>query len=223
MQKIIRLYIYTTGVLLLATASALLLANLMPRPMNYIPIKDPIFTTNISILFWIISAITATMSLYCLYGRNPKRQLALTLWLATNALIAYLCLPLMNVKGINGYLGFMTQAFDLSAPVITILLTITLAYLLIGSATLTIFLLTHPKIKTFCSACGAHIEFSPKNTGQQTHCPLCRTPITLRKPDELIKMTCFYCQEHIKFPTHALGQKIPCPHCAKTIALKEQM
>jgi len=223
MQKIIRPYIYTTGVLLLATASALLLANLMPRPMDSIPIKDPIFITNISNIFWIICGIMTAMSLFCLYGRTQKLQLDIILWLAINILIGYIALFYMNIKGINGYLGYMTQAFNLSAPAITVLLMIAIAYLFIGSATLAIYLHTHPQLKMACPACGGHIEFSPKNTGQQTHCPLCRTSITLRKHDELIKMTCFYCQEHIEFPTHALGQKIPCPHCGKTIALKEQM
>jgi hypothetical protein len=43
--------------------------------------------------------------------------------------------------------------------------------------------------------------------------------MTLRKPEENLKMACVLCGGHVEFPPHAVGQKILCPHYAKTITL----
>ena len=147
MKKIIPLYIYTAGVLLLALASALIVTNLTTRIPDLIPIRDPIFNLTLSSLFWILGGALAVVSLFCLCGRNTKLQLALLLWFSLNTLLGYLSLPLMNVKGINGHLGPMSQAFNLSAPTITAWLMIALIYLLLGSAISIGYLLTRSNTK----------------------------------------------------------------------------
>jgi DNA-directed RNA polymerase subunit RPC12/RpoP len=74
--------------------------------------------------------------------------------------------------------------------------------------------------KMFCPSCGGKIKFASQDLGRKIPCPLCKTTLTLRAPENL-KMACSFCKDHIEFPAHALGQKIPCPHCNMTVILKE--
>ncbi|HLX72682.1 MAG TPA: hypothetical protein VKV04_23925 [Verrucomicrobiae bacterium] len=72
-----------------------------------------------------------------------------------------------------------------------------------------------------CPACGVHVRFAVEDLGKNIACPNCRAPITLRKPEENLKISCYFCQGHIEFPPHALGERLKCPHCKMDITLKE--
>jgi AraC-like DNA-binding protein len=72
----------------------------------------------------------------------------------------------------------------------------------------------------FEQPCGGKIQFSSHNLCRKIPCPLCRTALTLRAPENL-KISCSFCQEHIEFPPYAIGEKISCPQCAMAVVLKE--
>jgi hypothetical protein len=229
MQKVISAYIYSAGSLLLALATALVLANLHKQPLDFVPAHELLFDLRLPVLFWIVAGILTIVALQCLFGRQTGLQLTLLLWMASNLVVYRLGLHYMGAKGgVRGYLGELADVFGCSTVTMTGLLTLAVGYLLLGS--LLSMLMeraweidkrTNPSMKMICAQCGGHIQFSLRNLGQIIPCPHCEDNITLRHPDETLKIPCYFCHEHIEFPAHALGRKIKCPHCGKEIPLTE--
>jgi DNA-directed RNA polymerase subunit RPC12/RpoP len=118
-------------------------------------------------------------------------------------------------------LGSLMEALNIAPLIADGLVTAISVYLLIGSGATFWFLGRAAKFqKMFCASCGGNILFSIQNLGRKIPCPLCKTILTLRAPENL-KMSCSFCQDHIEFPAHAIGRKISCPHCNMTVILKK--
>jgi hypothetical protein len=238
------------GALLLALAAVLLIASFASSA--FVHPRDPIFGLAAATGCWISGAVLLAVGLFSLFGRTPSVELCLIAWLALNFWLARAFLPWLGVKGgFRGYMGPLTETFNLPASTSTVIIEAAFACLLAGSSVLLSlapltkalrrFTLVNrlieslPKwLKMPCPACGGHIQFFFRNLGQTTPCPHCRAAITLRgcpttsndptihqSNDPFARMSCFFCKGHIEFPPHAIGQKIPCPHCRMDITLKE--
>ena len=118
-------------------------------------------------------------------------------------------------------LGNLMDSLNISPLAADGLVAATSVYLLIGSGATFWFAGRVAKFqRMFCPSCGGKIRFATQNLGRKIPCPLCKTTIILRAPENL-KMSCSFCHDNIEFPAHAVGQKIPCPHCNMTVILKE--
>jgi DNA-directed RNA polymerase subunit RPC12/RpoP len=232
MKATIHGFINSTGILLLAMATALFVANLATHTHCVVPLRDPLLNLQLPVLFWILGGIGFVAGGVCLFRKNDSAQLMIILWLGTNALFFRLGLVWTNTTGgFTGYLGDVADAFGLSCAATNNFLCAGIAYLLIGSLVGLVLLRRQPlqmalnsdmdQMKLACPHCGTRIQFTTDRLGRTIPCPHCQTVITLRKPD-LLKMTCFFCKGHIEFPAHAIGERIACPHCKMDISLKEQ-
>lgn len=219
-RKLVYFFSNSAGVLLLAGALALFVANLSGA--GQVQLYDPVFSISMKSLFWIAGAISLAVAMICLFGKALWLKTMFILWLALNGLVYGIgCLWNGNHGSSSAYLTGPAQTFGVTPDTAYWMLEVALLYLLAGSLTSLLWLWWSGKncLKMVCAHCGGRIQFSVRQIGQQIPCPHCRVAITLRKPDENLKMTCVLCGGHVEFPAHALGQKIPCPHCAKTITL----
>jgi hypothetical protein len=230
-HPLISFWKYSTGSLLLALATVFFISNLVKVPLDFVPVREPIFGLPLPTLFWVLGAIMALTSLICLFGEQTMLPLGLVSWLSLNLLLLALALPFLGATGgIQGYLGQVADYFDQSTKTTSSLLAVAVWLLFIGSLVTMPFAWASEKIKRAeaaitlkmsCPDCGIHIKFARQNLGQKIPCPQCQKIVTLRRPEEKLKMSCFFCQEHIEFPPHAIGEKMPCPHCKMGITLKE--
>jgi len=221
----IKLFIYSAGAILLATALERLLIAVgnaqvlaLPEPMLGVPLRYAVLA---------VGAFELLVALVCLFGKQAGLQLGWLAWLATNYTVYRIGLFTMHIHPQATCIGSLTDPLHLARGTMGIIVGIMPLYLLLGSYAGVIWLWLEDRrakaskfLKMSCPACGIHLRFDDRNLGQKIPCPHCQKTITLRKPD-LLKMTCFFCQEHIEFPAHAIGEKIPCPHCNLDITLKE--
>lgn len=231
-SKVIRLFSYSAGALLLAAAMGTFIS--IWAGTGLIHPHDPIFTISIPKLFWIVGGLELLIALICLFRKQVFLQVALVFWLAMNFTFYQIGLWQTGISGgFKGYLGDVSAAFGISCSTADMMLKAVFFYLLIGSFLSLLWLWirkesvetqtnTNGYLKTSCPACGGHIRFAVQNLGQQIPCPHCRESITLQALGNL-KMSCVLCGGHIEFPVHALGQKTPCPHCRATITLLNQL
>lgn len=219
-MKTIRFFTNSAGVLLLALATAMLIANWASAGL--VPPRDPVFMVSMRNTFWIIGAIELFVALVCLFGKHLGFKAILVLWLATNLFLYQIgFLWSGNHRSLGTYLGSLADTFGIASNTAYLILKIVSLYLLIGSSIALLWVWREGAkgyLKTACVRCGEHIAFLPQSLGQTIPCPHCKETITLEVPGNL-KMSCVLCGGHIEFPAHALGQKIPCPHCKKTITL----
>jgi len=228
-QRMIRAYTYSAGSLLLALATVLIVSNLRPKPIDFVPGRDLVFNAPLPILYWILAGILVTAALLCLFGTNTTLQVRTLLVLAAYLAGYRIVLNFMGATGgLKGYIGGVAEPFGLSPGAMAGLLAAIVGYLFVGSVIAIVISRAeekwkrkNPNIKMACPQCGGHIQFYARNLGRNTPCPHCDANITLRKPDDKLKMSCFFCKGPIEFPAHAMGQKLRCPHCNKDITLKE--
>lgn len=225
MQKAISIFKNSAGALLLASASALFLIN-WTNPPDYMPPHDPIFLMSLNKLFWILGGICLLVACLCFFSGPRTLPLLLLAWVAFNYLVCRIGLSLQGCHSLAGYLGGFAHAFSISAGATATMADVTFVYLLTGSCIALHLLRRLPPALQFqkmpCPSCGGRVKFPIENLGQKIDCPHCKVPVSLRKPEELLKSSCFFCKEHIQFPAHALGRKIKCPHCKMEIGLREE-
>ena len=190
-------------------------------------ISDPIFGIYFRHLLFCIGIVELIVACLCLFTQKTVLSLWLVAWLVANFVVYRIGLwtmgwyhPYVWLQGLMTTLNaspFLADVISLGGAV----------FLLTGS--FAIFWVERQTAqaakfqKIACPSCGGRVKFSAQNIGQQIPCPHCQIVITLRKPDENLKMSCFFCKEHIEFPIHALGQKIKCPHCQMDMILMEKI
>ena len=164
----------------------------------------------------------------CLFGRDRGMQVMWLAWLGTNVIAFWIGLAVMHCHVQGTCLGSLTDPLRLSRGATGFVVGLLPWYLVLGAYAAAAWLWLEGRrakaakyLKVSCAACGVHIRFDQRNLGHRIPCPHCKTPMTLRGPDENLKISCFFCKENIEFPAHALGQKLQCPHCKQDITLKE--
>jgi hypothetical protein len=222
----VKLFIHFAGGLLLAAALTRFLLGLGHEPFLSLP--DPLLGIPLRYALLLVGCLELVVALICLFGRRICVQIGWLAWLITGYVVCRIGLLTMNCHPQATSLGSLNDPLQLSRGLAGAVTGLLILCLLTGSYGGVIWLwlemqrakaATYPK--TSCPSCGAHIRFDLRNAGQNTNCPRCHAAVTLRKPDEQLKMSCFFCHEHIEFPAHALGQKLKCPHCNNDITLKD--
>jgi predicted RNA-binding Zn-ribbon protein involved in translation (DUF1610 family) len=224
-MKLIKLFIYSSGGILLAAALIRFLIAAGSAPVLSMP--EPLLGLSIRYAVLLVGGFELTIALICLFARQSGLQLGCLAWAAINYLVYWIWIFMMHRHPQTTCIGSLTDPLQLSRGNMGLVLRSIPLYLLFGSCAAMFWIWRAARQakaakfhKMSCPACGVHIRFDDRNLGQKISCPQCRAAITLRKPD-LLKMVCFFCQGHIKYPSHAIGEKMACPHCKMDITLKE--
>ena len=221
----LRLFIRLAGALLLALA----LASLLDAAVNpeLLSLREPLLQVPMRSAVWGAAGLELVVALVCLFGKQAGIATAFILWLSTDFLVYRIGLRWQGCNTQWGCLGNAMNNLPLLPGADYGGINSLTGLLFLGSFAGTIWLWLLGREaraaltpKMFCPNCGGHIQFAIQDLGRKIPCPLCRTTLTLRAPENL-KMSCSFCQRHIEFPVHALGQKISCPHCKMTVILKE--
>jgi DNA-directed RNA polymerase subunit RPC12/RpoP len=224
-MKWINAFIYSSGVILLA--AALMRFFIAAGSAQALALPEPMLGVSIRLAVTIVGAFELAGALLCLFGNWPGLQIGCLAWFATDFLAYRIGLVSMHCHPQATCLGSLTDPLRLAHGIMGFAIGWMPYYLLLGSYAAAIWYwrdggISQTTLKMFCPSCGGKIQFSIQNLGRKIPCPLCKTTLTLRAPENL-KMSCSFCKDHIEFPAHALGQKIPCPHCNMTVILKEQL
>lgn len=188
-------------------------------------VADPVIGIPIRYVLLFIGMASAAVAALCLFTARTMFLLALVLWVSANFCLYRIGLWLMDWAQPYWLASFLPGSWDISPRTGGVIQAGLTAYLLCGSMAGLIAQrrggANEQLIRASCPTCGGHVGFPVLNLGKKISCPHCQTAMTLRQPDENLKMSCFFCQGHVEFPGHAVGQKIQCPHCRKDITLKE--
>lgn len=131
MERLIRVFIRSCGVLLLITASAKIISTMgSARILNT---NDPIAMIPFRYMFLGVGTIEIAVALFCFVGRKSTPQLLTILWLASNFLLYRIGLVVVGYHRPCNCLGNLTDALPLSSDTIEVILRIILVYLLTGS------------------------------------------------------------------------------------------
>lgn len=226
-MKTARCFINVAGLVLLAWATALLIANWTTA--DFAQPRDPVLQLPIRSLSWIMTGLAAVAALICLFDERISFQTYGLAWLSTNIAVYSAGFLWSGARSSSVLWGNLSTAFGVPNYTLDLIVKVMFAMLLAGSYWMLIWIWWRARhglpteeifLKTACIHCGGHIAFSEARTGQSIPCPHCETNITLQTPGNL-KMSCFFCKEHIEFPAHAIGEKLKCPHCKNDITLKE--
>lgn len=131
MTKIIRAFIHSGGVLLLATSIAKLIsasgtARILQNP-------DPILFIPFRYVFLIVGVLELIIAIVCFWGKQVGLQVSLVAWLATNVIFYRLGLLCVGYNKPCPCLGNLTDALHIPPQIADTAMKIILAYLLIGS------------------------------------------------------------------------------------------
>jgi len=130
-HKLIRIFIYSAGLLLLTTSIAKLVsANGSARILQNI---DPILSISFGHVFVIVGVFELIVTAVCFFSNRVGLQAGLIAWLATNFLIYRLGLFLVGYHKPCSCLGNLTDALHIPPQTANTVMKIILAYLLIGS------------------------------------------------------------------------------------------
>jgi hypothetical protein len=128
---ILRIFLYSAGVLLLVTALAKIVSALGSARVLQNP--EPILGVPFRTVFWIVGALEFMVALVCFFGRRLTVQAGLVAWLATNFVVYRLGLLWIGYHKPCGCLGNLTDALHVSPQTVDTAMKIILAYLLVGS------------------------------------------------------------------------------------------
>ena len=95
--KLIRLFLYSAGALILATAVAKFFSA--SGSARILQSRDPILMIPLQYVFWIVGGIELAVALVCLLGRRARLQAGLVAWLATNFVVYRLGLLWIGYHG----------------------------------------------------------------------------------------------------------------------------
>jgi hypothetical protein len=208
------------GILLLGGAARIVEALKHPQVLD---LTDPLSGLPFRYVLALMGLAEVAVAWLCLFTNKRGLSLGCVACLTTSLVAYRIGLWTRGWPHPALLLGSLMEALNIAPLIADGLVTVTSVYLLIGSGAI------------FCSGlrgerpnskrCSALPAAKKSNSPSKTHwpensCPLCKTAMTLRAPENL-KMSCHFCTENIEFPAHALGQKIPCPHCNMTVILKQ--
>ncbi len=131
MERIIRIFLYSAGVLLLATALAKLVSSFGNAGVLGLP--DPVFGIRYRRLFWIAGALELAVASVCFFGRRVSTKALLVAWLGALFLVYRLGLLSAGFHMPCRCLGSLTAALGIPEQSADHLMRFALAYLLVGS------------------------------------------------------------------------------------------
>lgn len=129
--KVITLFFYSAGVLLLLTAAAKVVSSFGRARLLQNP--DPLFGMSYRHLFWFASSIELTIALLCLFWKTTCLRALGIAWLATTFLAYRFGLAWIGFRTTCPCLGHLTDALHIPAQTADTAMKIVLAYLLVGS------------------------------------------------------------------------------------------
>lgn len=130
-RKLISLFVYSAGTLLLVTAIAKFIsasgsASILQNP-------DPIMAVPFRQVFWAVGVLELAVALVCFFGKRMRLQTGLIAWLASNFIVYRLGLHWIGYSKPCHCLGNLTDALHIPPQTADAAMKIILAYLLIGS------------------------------------------------------------------------------------------
>jgi len=131
MRRLINYFIYSAGVLLLATALAKLVSSV--GSAHILQNHDPISGVSFRADFETVGSIEIIISLVCIFGKRIGLRAGLVAWLCTNFVLYRFGMWSIGWHRPCACLGNLTDAIHVSPQAADISMKIILAYLLIGS------------------------------------------------------------------------------------------
>lgn len=130
-KKIIRIFLFSAGALLLLTATAKCVSA--TGSSKILQNDDPIFGIPFRAMFWTAGGIEAAIALFCLFAKNLVIPASLVSWLSTTFVIYRIGLVSVGYHKPCPCLGNLTDALHIPPQTADTGMKIILAYLLIGS------------------------------------------------------------------------------------------
>lgn len=131
--KIVYLFIFSAGVLLLVTGLAKIISGF--GDAKVLRVHDPILVLPFRYVFWIVGVAELIVSLACLLGRQVRLQVGL-ITLMASCFVAYRAgLTWIGFQSPCSCLGTLTGSLHISPHTADNLMKAVLTYLLIGSYT----------------------------------------------------------------------------------------
>ena len=187
-SKMIRLFMNSAGLLLLAVGAALIIS--IGADAGFVPPREPLFGISMRTVFWLVGATACSCGLVCLLSGRVWLQINMIMWLALNFLI-YQCglFGTVGSRSFEGYWDALGDTFHIAPSTLSHALTLIFGYLLTGSILLLLWLMIHPFhkhrdffLKNYCFYCNGKIEFPSDGIGRSIVCPHCKAMLTLCKP-----------------------------------------
>jgi hypothetical protein len=137
-QKLISIFVISSGVLLVLTAVAKLIGSFgTARILNSL---DPVFLISFGRTFQLAAVVELGVAAICFLNKNRILQTGLIALLATNFLLYRFGLHWVGYHGLCPCLGNLTDALHIPPRTADAAMKIILAYLLIGSYTILLWL-----------------------------------------------------------------------------------
>jgi hypothetical protein len=130
-MKIARLFLYSTGAILLLTALAKLISSFGHE--SIFQTRDPLIALPFRNLFLIASGIELAVAVICLFSKRISLAAGFVAWLATSLGAYRLGLWKIGWHKPCNCLGSLTDAIHISPQTADAAMKIILAYLLVGS------------------------------------------------------------------------------------------
>ena len=127
----VRLFTYSSAVILLSTAAAKFISS--AGNAKILMTYDPLTGLKFNQLLLLIASIEAIVALVCIFGRPPAMKVSLVAWLATSFLVYRIGLVFFGWHKPCSCLGNLTDALHIPPQTADTGMKIILAYLLIGS------------------------------------------------------------------------------------------
>jgi hypothetical protein len=131
MNKIIRLFIFSAGLLLLFTSVAKLIS--VGGSARIWEVDDPILHIELRHLFWLVGLLELVVSAICFFSKQVWLAAGLVAWLSSIFCFYRLGLVLIGFQKPCPCLGNLTEALHISLPTAALVMRLILAYLFIGS------------------------------------------------------------------------------------------
>jgi hypothetical protein len=130
-QKLISIFVISSGVLLILTAVAKLISSFGTARILYS--VDPIFLISFGRIFQVTAVVELGVATICFLNKNRILQTGLIALLASNFLLYRFGLHWVGYRGLCPCLGNLTDALLIPPQTVDTIMKIILAYLLIGS------------------------------------------------------------------------------------------
>ena len=144
--KLIRLFIFSAGVLLIVTAMAKIISSFGGD--RVLEAQEPLFIISYRNIFRIFGSLEMGVALFCLFSKHVILRTGLIAWMATSFLIYRISMPWVGYLKPCPCLGSLTSALHVSPQIADNIMRGALTYLIIGSYA-TLFSLWRQRKKTF--------------------------------------------------------------------------
>lgn len=130
-RKLLRSFIVSAGILLLATGLMKLVTSIGQAPLLTKP--DPIFGITFRRLFWFVGAFEMGVALSCFINNRPIFQASLVAWLSSGFGVYRLGLLWIGYRKPCPCMGNFTDTLHIAPQTADVAMRIVLSYLLVGS------------------------------------------------------------------------------------------